>query len=83
MQALTQQQCKAARALLDITAAKLAELAGVSPDTMRSFESGRSKTLSRENEALIREALSSEGIQFMNTGDVAEGPGVGVVSKET
>lgn len=76
MQALTQRECKAARALLDITAAELAQMAGVSPDTMRSFESGRSKTLSRENEALIRTALAEAGVQLMQPGDIAAGVGV-------
>lgn len=65
LEILTQAQCKAARALLGWTASELAEAAGVSIDTLRSFESGRSKTLNRENEAKIVTALFEAGLDLI------------------
>jgi transcriptional regulator with XRE-family HTH domain len=76
MEALAQAECKAARALLNWTAAQLSKASSVPIDTVRSFESGRSKTLSRENEGLVRKALEMGGIQFLEAGAVAVGPGV-------
>ena len=78
MEALRQESCKAARALMNWTAMDLATEAGVSIDTLRSFESGRSKTLSRENEAAIRKAFQENGVKFLATGDVSTGEGVAI-----
>ena len=76
MEPLDRANCKAARALAEWTAAQLAAAAGVPVDTIRSFESGRTRTLSRENESAIRKALQASGVQFLNAGSVAGGPGV-------
>jgi len=76
MDALDRGTCKAARMLIDWTGAQLADAAAVSQDTLRSFESGRTRTLSRENEAAIRKALEAQGVQFLESGQVAIGPGV-------
>ena len=76
MDTLTRTACKAARALVALTAAQLAEAAQVPVDTIRSFESGRTKTLNRDNESAIRKALEAAGIQFLDAGQVAIGPGV-------
>ena len=54
----------------------MAEAAGISIDTLRSFESGRSKTLSATNQAALIEAFKTQGIQFLEDGDNAEGVGV-------
>jgi len=76
MDALNRTACKAARALVELTAAQLADAAAVPVDTVRSFESGRTKTLNRDNESAIRKALEARGIQFLDAGQVAIGPGV-------
>lgn len=81
MDALERSTCKAARMLIDWTAAQLAEMADVSQDTLRSFESGRTRHLSRENEAAIRKALEAQGVQFLSSGQVATGPGVALGDK--
>ena len=81
MQALDRATCKAARALLDWTAAQLGEAAGVPVDTIRSFESGRTRTLSRDNEAAIRKTLEAHGVQFLEAGQVATGAGVAIKGK--
>jgi len=73
---LTKEMTKAARALLGIKASDLAEMASISHDTVRSFESGRSKTLSVTNQEAITSALENAGIQFLETGGVSEGDGV-------
>lgn len=81
MNTLDQNRCKAARALLNWTAAKLAEMSGVSLDTLRSFESGRTKTLNRENERSILSALEAAGVLFIQSGDVAKGAGVVLIDE--
>ena len=76
MPALTARLCKAARALLDWTAADLARMAEVSGDTIRSFESERSRYLRGDNEAAVRDAFARAGVRFVETGDTAQGQGV-------
>ena len=73
---ITRQLCKAARALVDWNAAELAEKSHVSHDTIRSFESGRTATLSVRNQDAIRRAFASAGISFLENGTVAHGVGV-------
>ena len=82
MQALDKKICKAARALLDWKAADLADAAGISHDTLRSFESGRTKALSRENEEAIRQALEANGVHLLEGGQEAAGPGVSMAATE-
>ena len=63
-------QCRMARAALDLGVRELAELAGLSPDTVSRFERGelpRGKTVE-----LLRAAFESRGIEFTNGGQ----PGV-------
>lgn len=59
-------QCRMARAALDLGVRELAELAGVSPDTVSRFERGelpRGKTVE-----LLQTTLESRGIEFTNGG---------------
>lgn len=80
MRVLTKRDTKAARAYLDWTAGDLAAAAGVSIDTIRSFESGRTKTLSAGNQAAVTDALETAGIRFLEPSDVSEGVGVSLLS---
>ncbi len=82
MPVLDRKVCKAARMLIDWKAADLAAAAAVSHDTLRSFESGRTKALSRENEEAIRKALEAQGVQFLESVQVAAGPGVAMRADE-
>lgn len=75
---LTKGQCKAARALLDWTAADLSKAADVSSDTLRSFESGRTKSLSAGNQDAVMRALEAAGIEFI----AENGGGAGVRFRE-
>lgn len=66
-------QCRAARALLDWTQPQLATASGVSPSTLRDFESGKRVPISN-NLAAIRAALESAGVVFIDQN--GHGPGV-------
>jgi DNA-binding XRE family transcriptional regulator len=65
MEPLDRNLCKAARALLGWTANDLAREGAVSLDTLRSFESGRTTSLSRTNEAAVRQAFQQAGVEFI------------------
>jgi transcriptional regulator with XRE-family HTH domain len=70
---ITPGQCRAARALLDITQPELADLAGLGLSTIVDFEKSR-RDVSREAVLSLQRALYEAGIQFIarNGG----GPGV-------
>jgi len=71
-------QIKAGRVLAGLTQAELCEYAGVPLITLRRVE-GRPDhkgLVSRETVEAIRRALETMGIQFLEGGQVAEGPGV-------
>lgn len=64
-------QVTAARDLLGITQAELAQAAGLSMDTVFSFEAGHTNPYPRSLEKIVRE-LERRGIEFTN------GDGAGV-----
>jgi transcriptional regulator with XRE-family HTH domain len=66
-------QCRAARALIDMSQATLARRAVVPHDAIADFENG-SRTLSLDNLAAIRAALEAAGVIFID--ENGEGPGV-------
>lgn len=68
-------QCRAARALLEWNQPVLAEAAGVSPSTLRDFESGK-RTPIANNLVAIQSALEAAGVIFISAGEVAQGAGV-------
>src|SRR4051794_27366935 len=70
---MTPSQCRAARALIDLTQPKLAAAAGLGLSTVVDFERGR-RQVSTEAAAAIRAALESAGIIFVE--ENGEGPGV-------
>lgn len=73
---ITREISRAARGLVGWSSNELAARAGVSPDTIRSFESGRTKSLSAENQDNVQKALEAAGVQFLEPGDNSDGPGV-------
>lgn len=79
---ITKQMSKAARALIDWNAVELAEKANVSHDTIRSFESGRTATLNARNQEAVISAFEEAGIQFLESGEIASGPGVALKRAE-
>ena len=70
---ITPGQCRAARALLDITQPALANLSGLGLSTVVDFEKSR-RDVSREAVLSLQKALQEEGIQFI----ARDGGGPGV-----
>ena len=71
------EQLRMARAATQLGVRELAELAGVSFTTVSRFETGKSGLQLSTAEA-IRKALAAQGVQFLEAGQVAAGPGVAV-----
>lgn len=71
------EQIKAARALVGWTAADLAERSGVSYPTVQRMDATKGMVSGRHDTVeAIRKALESAGVQFLEGGQVAAGPGV-------
>jgi predicted transcriptional regulator len=70
---ITPAQCRAARALLDLSQADLAGAAGVGVVTVRQFEAG-SVTPRPATLTVITMALAAGGVLFIDAN--GEGPGV-------
>lgn len=77
---MTPEQLRMARNALRLGTRELAELAGVSFTTINRFETEKGGLQHSSAEA-IRKALETEGIQFLESGDLAHGPGVAVKQK--
>jgi len=73
---LNKEIVKAARGLAGMSAAQLSEKSDVPIDTIKSFESGRNKSLSADNQDKVQKAFEKAHIQFLEDGSVAAGPGV-------
>ncbi len=76
---MTPEQIRMARNALRLGVRELAELAGVSFTTVSRFETGKGGLQHATAEAL-RKALEDKGIQFLEGGQVAAGPGVALKS---
>ncbi len=76
---MTPAQLRMARNALRIGTRELAESAGVSFTTISRFETEKGGMQHASAEA-IRKALEAQGIQFLDNGDVAAGPGVALKS---
>ena len=72
---MTPEQLRMARNALRLGTRELAELAGVSFTTISRFETEKGGLQLSSAEA-IRKALEAKGIQFLDEGGVAAGPGV-------
>lgn len=71
------EQLRMARAALGLGVRELAEMAGVSFTTVNRFETGKSGLQLSTAEA-IRKALEAQGVQFLESGQVAAGTGVAI-----
>lgn len=80
---MTGEQIRAARALLKWTARELADASGIGWATIQRLESknGPLAGYGQTHEA-IRKALEAQGVQFLEAGQVAAGPGVALGGKE-
>ena len=76
------EQIRAARALVGWTAADLARESGVSYPTVQRLDATRGQVSGRhETVQAIRKALEAHGVQFLDAGQVASGPGVALGGK--
>lgn len=75
---------KAARDLLGMTQAELCEAASVPLITLRRIEGkpDHAGLVSSETVQRVREALEAAGVQFLDAGQTASGPGVALKGKE-
>ena len=64
---ITPSKCRAARALVDISQPKLAEMAGVGLGTVTQYERGAREPM-RNNLAAIQRALEAAGVRFTECG---------------
>jgi transcriptional regulator with XRE-family HTH domain len=74
---ITPAQCRAARALVDMDQAALADRAMVTPGVIIDFEKGRRVPM-RNNLAAIRRVLEEAGVEFTN----GDAPGVRLRKKK-
>ncbi|WP_244936068.1 helix-turn-helix domain-containing protein [Paracoccus siganidrum] len=72
---MTPAQLRMARNALQLGVRDLAELAGISFTTINRFETGKSG-LQLSTAETLRKTLEARGIQFLEGGQVATGPGV-------
>lgn len=71
------EQIRAARALIGWTAADLAKASGVSYPTVQRMDATKGRVSGRHDTVeAIRSALETQGVQFLDIGHVAGGPGV-------
>ncbi|WP_244526594.1 helix-turn-helix domain-containing protein [Marinovum algicola] len=78
---MTPEQLRMARNALRLGTRELAEIAGVSFTTINRFETEKGGLQHSSAEA-IRKALEDKGIQFLDSGQVAAGPGVALNKAE-
>lgn len=80
----TVEQLRQARAALGWTQAKVAETTGVSLPTIKRLENGIGNLAIRlETLSNLEGALKAQGVQFLESGDVASGPGVALKEANT
>lgn len=84
MARINRELVKAARDLLGMTQADFCAESGVSIITLRRFESGSGAAAHVSDETLTRIQLALEdlGVRFVKAGDVCDGPGVIVSSRD-
>ncbi len=70
---MTPEQFKMAKAALGLTNPELAEITGLHRNTLNKLDQGAGKGSTVQH---VRLALEARGIQFLETGGVADGAGV-------
>ncbi|SLN63940.1 hypothetical protein ROA7450_03362 [Roseovarius albus] len=80
---ITGAQIRMARGYAKLSAKRLAEVSDVAESTIKRMEAIEGiPTASGTNLAKVQQALEAQGIQFLDNGDVAGGPGVALRSGE-
>ena len=71
---MTPETCRAARALIGLSQAELADLANIIPLTVRSYEQGKTEP-SHKTWRSMKTVLERKGVEFIDEGD-GKGPGL-------
>lgn len=80
---LTGEQIRAARALIGWKAKDLADAANISVPTIQRLDSTKGPLSGRyETIEAIKTAFAAAGIQFLTSGEIAQGAGVAMKSEE-
>ncbi|WP_300546550.1 helix-turn-helix domain-containing protein [Roseovarius sp.] len=74
---MTSEQFKMAKAALGLSNPELAEITGLHRNTLNKIDKGEGK---ESTVKLVQMTLESRGIQFLDDGQVASGPGVALKS---
>lgn len=76
---MTPEQFKMAKAALGLSNPDLAEATGLHRNTLNKVDKGEGKESTIQH---LRLALEAQGVQFLESGQVAAGPGVAFKPKE-
>ncbi|SFJ57204.1 hypothetical protein [Aerobium aerolatum] len=76
---MTPEQFRMAKAALGLSNPELAEKTGLHRNTLNKLDQGSGKSSTTQH---VRLALEAEGIQFLEEGDAAGGPGVALRSQQ-
>lgn len=72
---MTPDQFRMAKAALGVSNPEVAEMTGLHRNTLNKLDKGEGKTSTVQ---LVRLTLEAQGVQFLEAGQVASGPGVAV-----
>ena len=75
---MTPEQFKMAKSALGLSNPELAEMTGLHRNTLNKVDKGEGKDSTVQH---LRLALEAQGIQFLEDGNVAAGPGVALIGK--
>ncbi len=75
---MTPEQFKMAKAALGLSNPDLAEMTGLHRNTLNKVDKGEGKESTIQH---LRLALEAQGVQFLESGQVASGPGVALGGK--
>jgi DNA-binding XRE family transcriptional regulator len=76
---MTPEQFKMAKSALGLSNPELAEMAGLHRNTLNKVDKGEGKASTIQH---LRLALEAQGVQFLDSGEVATGPGVAINREE-
>lgn len=76
---MTPEQFKMAKAALGVSNPELADMTGLHRNTLNKLDKGEGKASTIQ---LVRLTLEARGVQFLESGQIAAGPGVAVKGAE-
>jgi len=75
---MTPEQFKMAKSALGLSNPELAEISGLHRNTLNKVDKGEGKASTIQH---LRLALEAQGVQFLDSGEVATGPGVAMKNR--